>query len=189
MKRAATLTAALALLLLSGCMVGPKYKTPAAIVAPTFKEAPPASFAEQDGWKPGQPGDTRLKGDWWTMFDDAQLNALEVQVDTANQTLKAAEANFRAARAQIGYARANEAPTIGVSPSISAVRDSANQPYFPSNLANNGSGDFSLPVDLNYEIDLWGRIRRSVTAAREQAQASDTDLENARLSQIGRAHV
>src|SRR5580704_16979298 len=182
MKRAATLTPALALLLLSGCMVGPKYKTPAAIVAPSFKEAPPASFAEQDGWKPGKPSDTRLKGDWWTMFDDARLNALEVQVDTANQTLKAAEANFRAARAQIGYTRANEAPTIGVNPSISAVRDSANQPYFPSNLANNGSGDFSLPVDLNYEIDLWGRIRRSVTAAREQAQASDADLENARLS-------
>lgn len=182
MKRAATLTAALVLLMLSGCMVGPKYKTPAAIVAPSFKEAPPTSFAEQDGWKPGQPSDTRLKGDWWTMFDDAQLNALEVQVDTANQTIKAAEANFRAARAQIGYTRANEAPTIGVNPSISAVRDSANQPYFPSNLANNGSGDFSLPVDLDYEIDLWGRIRRSVTAAREQAQASDADLENARLS-------
>src|SRR5580700_4191048 len=182
MKRAATLTAALALLLLSGCMVGPKYKTPAAIVAPTFKEAPPASFAEQDGWKPGQPGDTRLKGDWWTMFDDAQLNALEVQVDTANQTIKAAEANFRAARAQIGYTRANEAPTIGVNPSISAVRESANQPYFPKTLANNGEGNFALPVDLNYEIDLWGRIRRGVTSAREQAQASDADLESARLS-------
>lgn len=182
MKKASILTIALALLPLSGCMVGPKYKTPPAIVAPSFKEAPPASFAEQDGWKPGQPSDTKLKGDWWTMFGDAQLNALETQVDTANQTIKAAEANFRAARAQIGYNRANEAPTIGVSPSISTVRDSANQPYFSNGLANNGSGNFTLPVDLNYEIDLWGRIRRSVTAAREQAQASNADLENARLS-------
>jgi NodT family efflux transporter outer membrane factor (OMF) lipoprotein len=182
MKRASILTIALALLPISGCMVGPKYKTPAAIVAPSFKETPPASFAEQDGWKPSQPSDTRLKGDWWTIFGDAQLNALEPQVDTANQTIKAAEANFRAARAQIGYNRANEAPTIGVGASVSTVRDSANRPYFSHALANNGSGNFTLPVDLNYEIDLWGRIRRGVTAAREQAQASDADLENARLS-------
>ena len=173
---------ALALVPLSGCMVGPKYKTPAAIIAPSFKETPPASFADQDGWKPGQPGDTRLKGDWWTIFDDPQLNTLEAQIDGANQSLKAAAANFRGARSQIGYERANEAPTIGVGPSIGAVRDSANQPYFPSSLANNGSGNFILPIDLNYEIDLWGRIRRSVTAARETAQASDADLENARLS-------
>ena len=81
----------------------------------------------------------------------------------ANQTLKEAEANFRAARAQIGFARSNEAPTIGVGPSIGTVRDSANQPYFNHALANNGGGNFTLPVDLNYEIDLWGRIRRQVT--------------------------
>ncbi len=176
------MTIAAGLLILSGCMVGPNYKTPSAIMAPSFKETTPASFAQNDGWKPGEPSDTRLKGDWWTLFDDARLNELEVQVDTANQTLKSAEANFRAARAQIGYARSSEAPTIGVGPSISAVRDSANQPYFPSTLANNGEGNFSLPVDLNYEIDLWGRVRRGVTSAREQAQASDADLENARLS-------
>ena len=173
---------AAALLLLSGCMVGPNYKTPPAIMAPAFKETTPTSFAENDGWKPGQPSDTRLKGDWWTLFQDAQLNQLEQQVDSANQTLKSAEANFRAARAQVGYARSNEAPTIGVGPSIGTVRDSANQPYFNNTLANNGGGNFILPVDLNYEIDLWGRIRRQVTAAREQAQASDADLENARLS-------
>jgi NodT family efflux transporter outer membrane factor (OMF) lipoprotein len=182
MKGIRSVAIGLALLPLSGCMVGPKYKTPTAIVAPSFKEAPPPSFAEHDGWKPGQPSDTKLKGDWWTIFDDPQLSALEAQVDGANQSLKAAEANFRAARAQIGYERANEAPTIGVGPSISAVRDSANQPYFPSTLANNGNGNFILPLDLNYEVDLWGRIRRSVTAARESAQAIDADLENARLS-------
>jgi NodT family efflux transporter outer membrane factor (OMF) lipoprotein len=182
MRRALSITIAAALLPLSGCMVGPNYKTPSAIMAPSFKEATPASFAQNDGWKPGEPSDTRLKGDWWTLFHDARLNELEAQVDTANQTLKSAEANFRAARAQIGYARSSEAPTIGVGPSISTVRDSANQPYFPSTLANNGEGNFSLPVDLNYEIDLWGRVRRGVTSAREQAQASDADLENARLS-------
>jgi NodT family efflux transporter outer membrane factor (OMF) lipoprotein len=176
------LSASLMLLAVSGCMVGPTYKTPAAITAPAFKESPPASFAEDSGWKPGQPGDTRLKGDWWTMFGDEKLNDLEAQVDAANQSIKSAEANFRAARAQIGIARSFEAPTIGVGPGISSIRESANQPYFSRTLANNGSGNFSLPVDLNYEVDLWGRIRRGVTSAREQAQATDSDLENARLS-------
>jgi NodT family efflux transporter outer membrane factor (OMF) lipoprotein len=182
MKNARTITIALTLLPLSGCKVGPNYKTPAAVTAPSFKEATPASFAANDGWKPGQPGDTKLKGDWWSLFHDAQLNELEAKVDSANQTLKAAEADFRAACAQIGYARANEAPTIGVAPSVSTVRESANQPYFNNTLANNGGGNFALPVDLNYEIDLWGRVRRGVTSAREQAQASDADLESARLS-------
>jgi NodT family efflux transporter outer membrane factor (OMF) lipoprotein len=182
MRRASLLTIALALIPLSGCMVGPNYKKPAAIVSPSFKEVPPPSFAEQDGWKPGQPSDTKLKGDWWTMFGDTQLNAFEPQVDTANQTLKAADANFRAARAQIGYARSYEAPTIGTEPSIGAVRDSAHQPYLTSAMANNGEGNFTLPVDLNYEIDLWGRIRRGVTSARELTQASDADLETIRLS-------
>jgi NodT family efflux transporter outer membrane factor (OMF) lipoprotein len=181
-KTTSAVIAALALLPLSGCMVGPKYKTPAAITAPAFKEAPPVDFGEKDGWKPGQPGDTALKGNWWELFNDGQLNTLETQVDSANQSLKAAEANFRAARAQIGYARASEAPTIGVAPAVSAVRDSAHQPYFNQSLANNGTGNFSLPVDLNYEIDLWGRVRRGVTAARANAQAMDADMENARLS-------
>ncbi len=167
-------------LLLAGCKVGPTYKTPNAILAPAFKEAPPTTFAE--GWKTGQPADTALKGDWWTLFNDAQLNALEVQVDTANQDLKSAEANFRAARAQIGYSRSFEAPTISTAPSTSAVRFSANQPYFNPNLRNNGTGNLSVPVDLNYEIDLWGRVRRGVTQARANAQRADADLENARLS-------
>jgi NodT family efflux transporter outer membrane factor (OMF) lipoprotein len=173
----------LAVLLLAGCMVGPQYKRPAAITTPSFKEEAPATQAEgSDGWKPGQPSDQKLKGDWWLMYQDQQLNTLEAQVNTANQTLKAAEANFRVARAAIGYARANEAPTVGVAPSVSSVRESANEPYFLTNLANNGTGDFVLPFDMNYEVDLWGRIRRGVTAAREQAQASAADIESVRLS-------
>jgi NodT family efflux transporter outer membrane factor (OMF) lipoprotein len=174
--------ASVMLLALSGCMVGPTYKTPPAALAPAFKETPPASFTAQDGWKPGIPSDSQLKGNWWIMFDDQQLNELEAQVNCANQSIKSAEANFRAARAQIGVAKSFEAPTIGVGPGISSVRDSANQPYFSRTLANNGGGNFSLPLDLNYEVDLWGRIRRGVTSAREQAQASNADLENVRLS-------
>ena len=175
---------AFALTAISGCMVGPTYKTPPAMAAPpiAFKEAAPAADAKNDGWEPGQPSDATLKGDWWTLFNDSQLNDLEAQVNTANQTLKASEANFRSARARIGYARASEAPTIGIGPAIGAVRDSANAPYFNQSVANSGDGSFSLPVDVSYEIDLWGRIRRGVTAARNQAQAGDADLENVRLS-------
>src|SRR5271154_7592579 len=115
MNRLFPLSAGAVTLLLAGCMVGPQYKRPDAITAPTFKEAP-SNQAANDGWKPGQPSDQKLKGNWWSMYQDPQLNALEAQVNTANQTLKAAEANFRVARAAIGYARANEAPTVGVAP-------------------------------------------------------------------------
>jgi len=129
-----------------------------------------------------QPSDAQLKGNWWELFDDPQLNSLEAKVDEANQTLKLADANFRAAHANVGIYRAAEAPTIGVAPSISAVRDSAHQPYLSPTIVNGGEGNFILPLELNYEIDLWGRIHRQVTSAREQAQASAADLANTRLS-------
>jgi NodT family efflux transporter outer membrane factor (OMF) lipoprotein len=171
-----------AILLLTGCMVGPKYSRPSVSVAPGFKEDPPASSKEQDGWKVIQPSDAQIKGTWWELFGDPQLNALEAKIDGANQTLRIADANFRAARANVGFYRASEAPTIGVAPSISAVRDSANQPYLSKTIVNNGEGNFTLPLELSYEIDLWGRIHRQVTSAREQVQASAADLANTRLS-------
>jgi NodT family efflux transporter outer membrane factor (OMF) lipoprotein len=167
---------------LSGCVVGPQYVRPAAPLAPSFKEAPPENFKSVGGWKPAQPGDAQLKGDWWTLFNDPQLNSLETQIDPANQTLKEAEANFRAARAAVRFNRASEAPTIGVEPGVGAVRDSNNQPYLNIAGANTGEGDLNLPFDLDYEIDLWGRVRRTVAQAREQAQASAADLETSRLS-------
>jgi NodT family efflux transporter outer membrane factor (OMF) lipoprotein len=151
-------------------------------MAPGYKEAPPASFKNQDGWKEIQPSDAQLKGSWWELFDDPQLNSLEAKVDGANQTLKLADANYRAAHANVGFFRASEAPTIGVAPSISAVRDSAHQPYLSPTIVNGGEGNFILPLELNYEIDLWGRIHRQVTAAREEAQVSAADLANTRLS-------
>ena len=179
----ATLAATL-LIFLTGCRtVGPNYThPPATATAPEFKEPGPSTFKSSDGWKVAQPSDQTLRGKWWESFADPQLNALEDEIDSANQTLKAADANFRAARAAIGLERANLAPTLSVGPSVGGVRDSANQPYFNSTNANNGEGSFLLPLDLSYEVDLWGRIRRSVTAAKEQAQASDADLETARLS-------
>lgn len=167
---------------LAGCKVGPEYTRPSTPLAPEFKESLPSNFKSSDGWKVAKPGDAELKGDWWTLFHDDELNVLETQIEPANQTLKQAEANFRSSRAAIRFYRASQAPTIGTDPSIGAVRDSVNQPYFNKTFANNGTGDFTLPIDLNYEIDLWGRIRRSVTQSKEQAQASASDLETTRLS-------
>jgi NodT family efflux transporter outer membrane factor (OMF) lipoprotein len=180
MKRFLLIVGGTAILLLSGCMVGPKYVKPAAPQAPTFKET--TDWKEGDGWKIAKPEDALVRDKWWELYGDAKLDELEGQVEPSNQTLKIAEANFRQARTAIRFNRAAEAPTIVTSPSISAVRASANQPYFPSGQANDGSGDFTLPFDLSYEIDLWGRIRRTVTAAREEALASAADLETARLS-------
>ena len=171
-----------ATILLAGCMVGPNYVKPSTLMAPAFKEQAPAPPQANDGWKLAQPGNQTPRGNWWEIYADPQLNALEAQIDSANQNLKIAEANYREARAAVRFNRAAEAPTIGVAPSIATVRDSANQPYFPSSQVNNGSGDFTLPVDMSWEIDLWGRIRRSVTAAREQAQASAADVAGMQLS-------
>lgn len=173
---------ALALLFMSACMVGPKYIRPSAPSTPEFKEPGPATFKEMDGWKTAQPDDQALRGKWWELFNDHQLNSLEEQIDPANQTLKEAAANFTAARAAIRVNRANQAPSVSTGPSVGAERLSANEPYFNRSLANNGEGNFTLPFDLNYEVDLWGRIRRSVTSAGEQAQASAADRETMRLS-------
>jgi NodT family efflux transporter outer membrane factor (OMF) lipoprotein len=161
-------------------MVGPNYRKPDAPLAPAFKETSVQQAG--DGWKVAQPSDGVLRKEWWETYDDVKLNELEDQVEPSNQTVKIAEANFRQARTAIRFNRSAEAPTIGTSPSIASVRASANQPYFPTNLANNGTGEFTLPFDLSYEVDLWGRIRRSVTAAREGAQASAADLATVLLS-------
>jgi NodT family efflux transporter outer membrane factor (OMF) lipoprotein len=167
---------------LSGCTVGPKYVWPAVPMTPSYKETPPESFQETEVWKPAQPADRELRGKWWEIFGDPELNALEEQVTISNQDLKAAEARFREARALVGFNRASEFPTIAVGPSASYVKDSNNTPAYPTTVDRNGSGDFILPVDLSYEIDLWGRIRRTVAASREETQATAADVGTASLS-------
>jgi NodT family efflux transporter outer membrane factor (OMF) lipoprotein len=169
-------------LLLGGCMVGPKYVKPTVPMAPGFKEPPPESFKESGGWKPAQPGDQSLRGKWWEIFDDPRLNALEEELTVSNQNLKVAESRFRQARSMVRFNRSAEFPTISTSPSIVNKRESANQPYFPASEVNNGTGAFTLPFDLSYEVDLWGRVRRTVSASREEAQASAADLQTANLS-------
>jgi NodT family efflux transporter outer membrane factor (OMF) lipoprotein len=174
----------LAVLLLNGCRaVGPNYsKPPWNAYPPDFKESDSTIFRQEGESNAAQPSNQAMSDKWWELFGDSQLNAFEERIDSANQTLKAADSNYLAARANIGLYRAALAPALSIGPSIGAVRDSINQPYFNSSNANNGEGSFVLPVDLGYEVDLWGSIHRSVTAAREGAQASDADLEAARLS-------
>lgn len=172
-------------LLLSGCMVGPKYKAPAVPTAPAFKEAAsdPATASEQNpAWHAAAPEDAIPRGDWWTLFNDPGLNALEPQVALANQTLKVADANLRSARAYLRIQNASRYPTLGSSPFLGGERLSSNQPYFNSASANNGAAELLLPLQLNYEIDLWGAVRRNIAAAREESQATAADRQNILLS-------
>src|SRR6202789_3929701 len=166
----------------AGCMVGPKYVKPSTPLAPEFKKQPPESFKEADGWKPATPNDQTIRGKWWETFGDPQLNALEEELTISNQDLKISEARFHQARVMIRFNRSAEFPTISTSPSIVNERDSAHQPYFTLALINSGVGAFTLPIDFSYEVDLWGRVRRTVSASKEEAQASAADLQTANLS-------
>lgn len=155
-------------------MVGPKYQLPPTPSAPTYSEPAP------DGWKTAEPADATIRPDWWQMFGDPVLNGLEAQVDPSNQSLKAAEARYREARALVRVNRSNLYPSISAAPSIATDRSSVNSPTGP--VIPPAYGAFLLPVEMNYEVDAWGRIRRTIAAAREEAQANAADLETIRLS-------
>jgi NodT family efflux transporter outer membrane factor (OMF) lipoprotein len=169
------------LLALASCTVGPKYSKPPVPMTPAFKEPPPANFKGSGNWKPAQPDDSTLRGKWWEIFNDPELNALEEQLDPSNLDLKVAEARFRQARAAVRFNRAAQYPTISTAPFINSVRNSAHRPFFV-NPNHAPTGDFNLPIDLSYEVDLWGRVRRTVSASREEAQASAGDLATLSLS-------
>jgi NodT family efflux transporter outer membrane factor (OMF) lipoprotein len=176
------IVAFLLVLLLAGCMVGPKYARPNVPTTPTYKEEVPGSFKESEPWQRAIPADQASRGNWWEIFGDPELNELEEQIAGFNQTLKVAEARFREARAAIRFNRAARFPTIATSPSASYVRSSDYSPNFPSKVQEASTGDLQLPIDLSYELDLWGRVRRGVASAREEAQATAADYETAKLS-------
>lgn len=182
MRRTICVSSLMAVTLVAGCTVGPKYSQPAVATTPAYKEQPPEATGQENVWHPAEPDDQASRGKWWEVYGDPQLNALEDQVTVSNQDLKAAEARFRQARTLVQFNRAAEFPTISVGPSVNYVKDSNNTPSFPTPVEHEASGDFVLPFDLSYEIDLWGRIRRSVTAAREETQASAADVATASLS-------
>jgi NodT family efflux transporter outer membrane factor (OMF) lipoprotein len=174
MSRRASGLVGLAALVLGGCMVGPEYTKPSVPMTPAYKEA--------DGWKVAQPSDALPRGRWWELFGDPDLHALEEQVAAANQNLKIAEARLREARAQVRFNRAALFPTISTTFGPRVLRESANQPFLSPGVARGTSGDLLFSLDLSYEVDLWGRVRRTVAAAKQEAQATAADLETARLS-------
>jgi NodT family efflux transporter outer membrane factor (OMF) lipoprotein len=157
------------MLLLAGCVVGPNYQRPPAPTTPAFKEQPPPGF------KQAQPSDAYLKGKWWEIYNDPALNALEEQVSLNNQNVAQAEAQFREARAQVRVSRAALFPTAGTTPSVTESRTTG------GNLVSGTRSTYTLPFSVAWEPDLWGAIRRSVTAAAATAQSFAGELENARL--------
>jgi NodT family efflux transporter outer membrane factor (OMF) lipoprotein len=160
--------------LLIGCAVGPKYHPPVV-------QAPPA-YKEVGDWKPAQPNDQNLGGEWWKIFQDPQLDALEAQVNVSNQNLKAAEAQYRQARAALRYNRADYFPSVTAGASATRTRTSSTRPPPSSTFNGITQNDFVLPVDVSYEADVWGRVRKNVESFREQAQASAADLATVNLS-------
>src|ERR1019366_3899949 len=185
---------AVCVLLLSGCMVGPKYQAPAVAAPPAYKESSPAAYSSAlpGTWQPAQPQDAELKGKWWETFNEPELNALEDQLNINNQNIAQYFENFMAARAQVREAQAIYFPTVTTVPSYSRTR-------IPSTLGNGGAGAgtggsssgkaastttaLALPFDVSWAPDLWGRIRSTVHEFQYAAQVSAADLENERLTE------
>jgi NodT family efflux transporter outer membrane factor (OMF) lipoprotein len=156
---------------LAGCAVGPRYSRPTATVPSAYKEG-----------GPGIPASTpRLPGNWWGMFADPQLNSLEAQIQVSNQNLKQAAAQYQQARATVRYYRSGLFPTVAVGPSAVREHTSYNRPPLPG-LQGKTYTDLLMQGDLSYEVDAWGRVRRTVESARESAQASAADLATVNLS-------
>jgi NodT family efflux transporter outer membrane factor (OMF) lipoprotein len=180
-RLAFSVTALLALLLVSaGCAVGPNYKRPSAAAPPAFKERPPMNFkeAEAAGWKQSQPGDAYSKGRWWELYNDTALNALEEQVNVSNQNVLEAEAQYREAKAAVSVARAALSPTATTAPAATFAGGAASAST-PG--ASGSRKSFTLPLNVSWEPDLWGNIRRSVTASAATAQSLAASVGNARL--------
>ncbi len=176
-------------LLLTGCVVGPKYTRPAVQTPSAFKELGAPDATHTEAWKTAQPKDDVIRGKWWETFNDPELNSLEEKTAASNQNIAATAANFQAARALVREARSQYIPTLSINPSIINARPSPAQ-FGGLQTASSNSGltvrsytDYSLPFDASWEPDLWGRVRSGVRANEFAAQASAADLENVRLSE------
>jgi len=157
---------------LAGCAAGPDY------VRPQIEA--PAQYKELQGWRQAEPRDALPRGSWWTMFGDRELDALMARVDLSNQTLRAAEARFRQSRALADQARAALFPALSANASATRSKSPSlsNQPSFAVGAVNN----YNVALNTSWELDVWGRVRRSVEAGEAGWQASAADLEAARLS-------
>lgn len=192
MNSAAIAAAILICLSLPGCVVGPHYHkasapTPA---APNYKESP-VNFQDAEGWKVASPQDAMLRGNWWEIFQQPELNDLEQQLNINNQNIKVYFENFLAARAQIREARAQYYPTVSVGAGVTRSRVSSNTGTVAAGTGGTGTGGgvggggditaFSTPVDISWAPDLFGRVRNTVREYQAAAQVSAADLENERL--------
>ena len=179
--------------LLTGCVVGPKYHAPAPQAPAVYKESP-TQFSGTQAWTVAQPADAKLRGKWWEIFNDAELNALEEQLNINNQNIKQYFENFMEARAVVREARSQYFPTLSVAPSVNHARASANLGN-SNTTTTTGTGTtttptpslqstvYSLPLEASWEPDLWGKVRNTVRSAQYAAQVSEADLENERLTE------
>jgi NodT family efflux transporter outer membrane factor (OMF) lipoprotein len=178
MGRVRGLLLAVVLVLVNGCVVGPDYVRPVVVA--------PEAYKEQDGWKIARPQDDAFRGAWWERFEDPALNALEARVSAANLNLVVAEATYRQARALVREARSAYFPTVTLGVGYTRNRQSANLGgsvgTVTTGTGSKGSNFFQLPLDIAWEPDFWGKVRRSVESSQAGAQASAGDLETARLS-------
>jgi outer membrane protein, multidrug efflux system len=171
------LRAAVALALAAACgacSLAPRYQRPA--TAP-----PPPVYQELDGWKIAAPSDAAPKGRWWAIYQDPALDGLEAQLADANQSLKAALARLQESRAQTRIAQAAYFPTLTAGASARRTQTSANSPNFVKGEPGT-QNDFIVGTDLSYEIDLFGRVRNTVSGARASEQASAGDVAALELS-------
>ncbi len=175
-RRIALVTVTGMLAVLSACAaVGPNYVKPAPL-PPQAKAILPPSFKEADGWKLAEPKDNVLRGNWWEIYANPELDALETQVAAANQNVAQAEANYRQAQALVRASRSGFYPVVAGGASVARSRRS-------SEVGGRGtSNDFLLPVEFSWEVDLWGRVRRTVEAGQAGVQASQADLASGLLS-------
>jgi NodT family efflux transporter outer membrane factor (OMF) lipoprotein len=165
---------------LSGCLVGPDYERPQPATPPTmaFKETSDSYF------RPAMPRDSIDRGKWWSMYGDAALDQLAAQVDVSNQNLKVAEAAYRQAVALIRQNQSAAYPIIGYTGSVSQSSASGSRSSAGFDVRSGGGsvGQYAAGFTLGWEIDVWGRIRRTIEGASAAAQASAADLMAARLS-------
>jgi NodT family efflux transporter outer membrane factor (OMF) lipoprotein len=175
------LIGAVSLLALGACSMTPAYETP------TLKSAPPAQFKALEGWKTATPSDHIDRGDWWTLLGDPQLNALAERVKVDNQTIAAAEAAYRQARALVRQQRASLFPSIDLSGSASKSGGGGTKTTTSAGGATS-AGDtqrYQVGIGASWEPDVWGRIRAGISGAKASAEASEADLAAARLSAQG----